>query len=174
MTNIGGDYLTQIGHLRAFSQKRIDLVEPPSLVCNFDAPGKPRPKGNIIKGRFGGYHDATKGLDKWLLVVRGCARAAMRDNPIITCPVTARLAFCFVRPKGHFTLSGTLSAKGRREPLPTTRTYGDIDKLARAILDALTGIVYKDDCLVTPIEAGKTWAEKPGVRVIIIRTDVGG
>ncbi len=181
MTNIGGDFLTQIGGQltetrigKRSHQTRIDLIEPPSLVCNFDAPGTPRPKGNVIKGRWGGYHDSTKGLDKWLLVVRGCARAAWGDRPPLSCAVTARLEFGFKRPNGHHTLAGNLSAEGRRQPLPTTRTYGDIDKLTRAILDALTGIVYRDDSLVTPVEACKVWAPRPGVHVVIHQTEVDG
>jgi hypothetical protein len=46
----------------------------------FIVPGTPKPKGNVIKGRYGGYHDATKGLDDWLATISGQAKAAMKGN----------------------------------------------------------------------------------------------
>lgn len=38
----------------------------------------------------------------------------------------------------------------------------DIDKLIRPILDALTGIVYKDDCQVSKVTACKKWTNEIG------------
>lgn len=32
-----------------------------------------------------------------------------------------------------------------RKFLPTSRSYGDFDNLAKAVCDALNGVVYKDD-----------------------------
>ena len=49
---------------------------------------------------------------------------------------------------------------GIRAPLNTKHGYPkspDLDKLIRAVLDALTGKCYRDDSQVTKIEAEKTW-----------------
>jgi len=41
----------------------------------------------------------------------------------------------------------------------------DLDKLIRAVLDALTGIVYLDDAQVVEIAASKSYDEEPGVDI---------
>jgi Holliday junction resolvase RusA-like endonuclease len=43
----------------------------------------------------------------------------------------------------------------------------DLDKLIRAILDALTGVVWRDDGQVVDIVASKVYADTPGVDVVI-------
>jgi crossover junction endodeoxyribonuclease RusA len=50
----------------------------------------------------------------------------------------------------------------------------DIDKLARAVLDALTGILYHDDSEVVRLEVTKRYAtttEAPSVRITIMRAE---
>lgn len=37
----------------------------------------------------------------------------------------------------------------------TMKSYGDIDNLAKGILDALTGVVWKDDSQITRLEVDK-------------------
>ncbi len=46
----------------------------------------------------------------------------------------------------------------------------DIDKMIRCVLDALTGIIYKDDCQVIDIKASKQYADAPAtlIRVAMI------
>ena len=41
----------------------------------------------------------------------------------------------------------------------------DIDKLTRAVLDAMTGIVYLDDGQVTDLTARKEYGDEPGVLI---------
>jgi Holliday junction resolvase RusA-like endonuclease len=43
----------------------------------------------------------------------------------------------------------------------------DLDKLVRAILDSLTGVVWRDDAQVVDIVARKVYAETPGVDIAI-------
>ena len=40
---------------------------------------------------------------------------------------------------------------------PTSARLGDIDKLSRAVLDALTGVAYLDDRQVIQLEARKAY-----------------
>jgi len=47
---------------------------------------------------------------------------------------------------------------------PATRP-SDLDKLVRAVLDALTGIVWKDDAQVVALKATKVQGVTPGVEV---------
>ena len=49
---------------------------------------------------------------------------------------------------------------------PTTKP--DIDKLSRAVLDALTGVLYKDDSQVTQLDAQKVYTYgEPGVYITV-------
>lgn len=43
----------------------------------------------------------------------------------------------------------------------------DLDKLVRAIGDALTGVVYRDDSQVVDIRASKAYGAQPGVWVSV-------
>lgn len=52
---------------------------------------------------------------------------------------------------------------------PTTPKFGDIDNLAKIILDAIndTGAVWKDDRLITKLEVLKATAPEPRVEIWI-------
>ena len=68
--------------------------------------------------------------------------------------VALTLIFRFLRP-----------ASAKKRPKPTVKP--DIDKTTRAVLDALTGIVYRTDAQVTSVFAQKVYCElDPGVNVI--------
>ena len=62
-------------------------------------------------------------------------------------PISIQITFIFPRPK---------SVKRSKRPLPSVRN-GDIDKLIRSTLDALTGVAYDDDCQVVHVEAYKIY-----------------
>ncbi len=77
-----------------------------------------------------------------------------------------RLALVFVRarPQGHYGSgrnAGRLRAGAPK--LPTPRP--DALKLARAVEDALTGILYADDAAVCELAVAKTYGREPGVRI---------
>jgi Holliday junction resolvase RusA-like endonuclease len=83
--------------------------------------------------------------------------------------LSVSMVFVVAEPKTHRTSTGALSAAGRRQPWPTTRP--DLLKLARAIEDALTGVVYRDDALIVQERLVKDYArdgEAPHVRIIIL------
>lgn len=69
-------------------------------------------------------------------------------------PVSLRLRFAFHRPKGH---------TGKRGLLPSAPehkvTKPDLDKLVRSTLDAMTGVVFRDDSQVISLTAWKGWTE---------------
>lgn len=51
----------------------------------------------------------------------------------------------------------------------------DLDKLVRAVLDALTGIYFKDDAQVVQVFAGKRYADKfeaAGAQITVIPTPI--
>lgn len=154
--------------MKPVAQTSFGLVDVDRLVCMFFAPGRPAVKGNIVKTRFG-YRDTSKGLDFWTKVVRGFARGNMQVDKPEDGLVRVQILFQFVRPKNHFGKRG-LNSKGRNSRRPSSRRNGDIDKLSRAILDALSktpnhpAIVFLDDSQVVELRASKEWAsDEPGV-----------
>jgi crossover junction endodeoxyribonuclease RusA len=81
--------------------------------------------------------------------------------------VSVSLAFSLPRPKSHLKANGRLR-KGA--PLfPASKSCGDRDKLDRAVLDAMTGIVYDDDSQVCDGGVGKRYADgcPAGVQVTV-------
>ena len=81
--------------------------------------------------------------------------------------VRVELAFDFPRPKAHFGTGRNQELLKRSAPL-YKRTAPDLDKLARAVLDALTHSgVLRDDALVVELHCSKQYADDPGVNVKI-------
>lgn len=78
-------------------------------------------------------------------------------------PVRVSLEFRLVRPKGH------MGKKGLKPTAPEhPGTKPDLDKLARAVLDALTGVAFRDDSQVVRLEASKVYDDTgtgPGVEI---------
>lgn len=157
----------------------------------FIAPGKPEPKGSVIKGRWGGYHSANKNLEAWCQVVSDQAKAAMIGEyrrrvlsypvylPLFTGPVAVDITFVLPRPK-TFTPPKWLE---EYRPLwkamfvdgqPPHLKKVDVDKCIRGVCDAMTGIVWIDDSQVVDIGGRKRYAysdEKTGA-IISVTSDV--
>lgn len=61
------------------------------------------------------------------------------------------------RPKSHFTSKGGLVKGAPMRPV----TKPDVDKLARAVLDALTGHAFRDDSQVVDLHVVKAYSDTP-------------
>lgn len=120
--------------------------------------GTPVPQGSanaFIVGKVKPHavvtHDNAE-TEPWRDSVRAHARREVGPTIRYLRPAAVHVAVEFVMPR-------RASAPKRSTP-PHTRKP-DIDKLTRAVLDALTGVVYEDDSQVTEIDASKREAE-PG------------
>lgn len=127
--------------------------------------GQPVPQGSkrLVNGRM---IEMGKGLGEWRrLVALLCQEQQM--TRIDDGPVQVRLDFYFLRPKAHFRANGQVKDSAPR--FPATRP--DIDKLARAVLDPLTGVAFRDDAQVSSLTVRKYWCENPsqvpGVRISV-------
>lgn len=106
-------------------------------------------------------------LHAWRTAIAQEARAAAGDMPQLVGPVRVTVTFVFPRPKSHY-----LPANGKR-PDPLLRSNApswmpstpDIDKLLRSCLDALTGVLWKDDAQVVEIDGGKVYERAPHISV---------
>lgn len=129
-------------------------------------PGKSQPQGSKVRNRFSGVREDNKELGPWRERVALQASADMHSLGYV--PVPAKepvLVTCqFVLPR--------LASAPKTRPHPPATTKPDLDKLVRAILDALTGPVLFDDGQVIEIRASKSRAgvdAEPGVWIQVER-----
>lgn len=128
-------------------------------------PGIPRPQGSKRKGRGGQLFESSKYVAAWRADVKLLATGAVRSagGRIEDGPVRVQLEFIFPRPKRK---RDTAAAELRAAVYKPERP--DIDKLARAVLDALEGTVYKADAQVCELELRKLYGNNgadPGVAI---------
>ena len=68
--------------------------------------------------------------------------------------VLVTLGFMFARPKSHYG-TGANAREIKRSAPAYKSTRPDLDKLVRAVLDSLTGIVFVEDSQVAGLSAWK-------------------
>lgn len=86
---------------------------------------------------------------EWERTVRTAAQHGRGSGRFFrTEPVEIRICFGLSRPA---------SVSTKKRPLPTVRP--DLDKLVRAIQDAVSGVIYADDAQVVSIRAWKKYVE---------------
>lgn len=76
--------------------------------------------------------------------------SALRSHMLVTTPMQVEITIVATQPKCT------------KLPMPKP----DVDNYAKAVLDAATGIVWKDDWLVSLLKVSKHWAE-PGQKGFI-------
>jgi Holliday junction resolvase RusA-like endonuclease len=130
----------------------------------FFCAGIPSTKGSargwVVPGKGGGRpraiitNDAGPKAKAWAAVVTHEAFAAMAGRPPLDGPLRAYVEFYLPRPKAHST------KKGLRPNRPMhSASKPDGDKLARCALDALTGVVFRDDAQLADIRIVKRYAD---------------
>lgn len=133
-----------------------------------EVPGKPAPGGSkrafVIPGtNRASVTDDAKGNADWKARVARFARDAYR-GPLLDEPLVVAMTFTVARPKGHFGTGRNADVlKPSAPPRPTTKP--DVLKLARSTEDALTGVIWKDDCTTIRLILEKRYGDDPGVRV---------
>jgi crossover junction endodeoxyribonuclease RusA len=138
-------------------------------VIEFTVLGQPAPAGSkqaFVRGGKAIVTDASKRSRPWKSRVSAAAQDAMNGRPPLEGPLYLRLTFGVTRPVKHYTKTGELGAEGRRRPWPSVRP--DAIKLGRAIEDALTGIVYRDDAQIVLEAISKHYANADGVVIQVL------
>lgn len=137
-----------------------------SAFMQFEVYGKAQPQGSaraFVNKKTGkvAVTSANPGLRDWRDLVAREAREQMHGLPPLETSVRLGLVFWLARPRSV------------KRDEPTVKP--DLDKLQRAVLDALTGIVYRDDAQVVHIEADKRYCDhavvNPCVAVTVKGTD---
>lgn len=124
--------------------------------------GVPRPKGSMKEQGRGHLVQSVKGSSAWGQAVAVAVRKVWTAEPILG-PVSVSLQFWFVAADWPGTY--------RMDPRPTGQSVGDLDKLERNVLDALTRAgVWKDDRQVVEMQSSKLWTQplmKGGVLILV-------
>lgn len=108
------------------------------------------------------YHRQAAALTGYRTAVGLLARRAWRGRPLRSpAGVAVTVTFCLPQPATT------------TNPMPTGTTKGvyDLDKLVRACLDAMQGVVYENDSQVVELHARKCWG-RPSTEVTV--TEVPG
>lgn len=140
---------------------------------NFTVDGLPAAQGskhayvNKYTGRAALVESSAQ-VKPWRERIYHAAKEADRADIDSTGPFVVHLVFNFARPSAHYRTGRYAGHLRHDAPLaPATRASKDIDKLSRAVLDALTGVVWNDDSQVVKLRASKAFAATPGVAVVI-------
>ena len=119
----------------------------PAVLITFTVPGKAASQGSKRHVGGGRMIESSKDLGPWRERVALVASAAM-SGPLLTGAVAVELAFVLPRP---------VSTPKRVTPPAIRRP--DLDKLTRAIFDAITNVVIADDSQVVALLATKRLAD---------------
>ena len=146
------------------------------------AHGTPVTQGSIRSLGAGrpSVHTNAKRLKPWRTTVHEAALTELAHRRVSSAPTARSRCGSSSASTGPLGTSRT----GRNAGLlkdnapasPATRGSGDVDKLARAVLDALTDAgVWKDDSQVVDLRARKAWVgdegalSKPGAVIVVRR-----
>lgn len=137
---------------------------------DFFVPGRPATQGSktAFAVRRGGNYtgqvvltEANKHNRPWRADVKAWGAKAMDGETPITAPVHLDIQFFLARPKSHYRKSGALKPNA---PAVVAK-MPDLSKLIRAVEDALTGIVWRDDAQIASIRGSKCYADAPGAYI---------
>lgn len=142
--------------------------------------GIPIPQGSkkIVRRGHGTFLVDTndKKLAPWRDHIHATAQDTLRYHDTITGPVRVWLTFAFDRPRSHYRTGRNAELLKDTAPrAATSHGLGDVDKLTRAVFDALTTAqVWTDDALVIDTRVRKFYAGEhpdapptPGVDIVL-------
>ena len=147
------------------------------MILRFTALGRPVPQGSkrAVPMRATGKPtriamiEDNPHLRSWRGLVAEEARIAMleaRAEDLFAGAIDVVLTFNLLRPKSHFGTGRNASRVLPSAP-PEPAVMPDIDKLVRGVLDALTGVVFRDDAQVTSLMARKTYGTPERLEVVV-------
>jgi len=143
---------------------------------SFEVHGKASPSGSkkaFVHNRTGKVivMDTAKNKDIWQNMVSLMARKAVSEQswPKQSQAVSLSVVFRFRRPKSHFRSGKNFNVMKATSPLYHTQKP-DLTKLVRCLEDALTGVVWNDDCQVIETKACKEWGDED-IALVKVKTE---
>lgn len=142
----------------------------PIGVIQFFVPGNPQAKGDHSIGRTKDgrmfIRDQNPKGAPWREGVKAIAREARGNRPLFEVPVFVTLRVIRVRPQTHYGKRGGVPyLKPDAPPIPGSAP--DLDKLQRSIGDALNGVLWRDDALISNWSVKRRWGAEAGIRITV-------
>ncbi len=109
---------------------------------SFFVPGTPQPK-KYNRGKSGSWYKSSE-CKQWEYWIKLHANQHAPEIPL-ECPIILGFAFTFKKEEKK----------------------KDLSNLIKSAEDAMTGIIYKDDCQIVTITAHKKYGEKSGVAITV-------
>ena len=134
------------------------------MKVDFTVPGEPisqpRQRHALIGGHVRNYTPAKAPVQTYKALVRMAASQAM-SGPPTGLPVGVTIECAFARPKSHYRTGANSHALKPNAPYRHAKKP-DAENCAKAVLDALTEIVYEDDKQVACLHVLKLYADEAG------------
>ena len=146
--------------------------------CEFIVYGQPIPKGSMraINHKATGKAIAMAAnrdkLKPWEARVSLAAREAWKGEPLHG-PMQVSLRFQLARPAFHYGPGRNRDVLKKSAPTCPIIKKNGIDKLVRAVLDGLTGVVFGDDGQVVILDSSKYYGD-PSVYVCVASVAIPG
>jgi crossover junction endodeoxyribonuclease RusA len=146
------------------------------LAVEFRVSGLPAPQGSKRHLGNGIMVESSKKVRPWRTDVQLAAERAY-SGEVISVPVHVNVDFFFARPKSHYRTGKYSDLLKADAPLyASTHRLGDLDKLLRSTIDALSfvtgGCVIRDDCLVVSLSSTKRYTNAgtpPGAAIKVLK-----
>lgn len=144
----------------------------------FTVEGRPVPQGSMVasynrkQGVAHVHHQQGAALAQWRAAVRDAARAEGVAPSAL--PVAITIVFGMPRPKAHMELRGGRYVPKMQYHYARPAVAPDIDKLIRAVLDALDNVAYHDDSQVVEVRATKVYGLRTYIEVGDAEEDASG
>ena len=123
-----------------------------TLYFDLDPKVKSRPRFSRKGSKTLVYTPAqTKNYER---IIKMMGQRQYRDKPLKG-PIKVEINFYFVKPKSS------------KQKYPINKRSGDLDNLAKAVLDSLNKIVYEDDSQVIALTCSKYYRITSGIEVKI-------
>jgi crossover junction endodeoxyribonuclease RusA len=138
-------------------------MDPPTAEIQFFVPGVPRAQGSKRHVGHGVMVEMSKDLGPWRTAIAEYAKKEA-DGEVFLGDLQLRAVFYFSRPASHYGTGRNAGQLKKTAPRYVGKNP-DIDKLVRALGDALTiSGAIRDDRYVVRVEAEKRYGD-PGVLV---------
>lgn len=139
-------------------------------MIEFTVLGTPQPQGSKTRTRFGMRED-NRDLAPWreaiLWALKRAMREADRHAPMLA-PLEIEADFYFCRPRSHYGTGRNAAILKPSAPGKYHAQKPDLDKLLRALGDALTiGGAIRDDSQIAITAAHKYWADSAYMTVLV-------
>lgn len=136
-----------------------------NVVVHFDVPGKPQPKQRPRFSRVSGTVYTPTQTHKYENVVRNAYRASRAGIISESHGIHAIIKCYYPIPKSTPKKIREMMTAGKLRPI--NRRSGDVDNIAKSILDALNGVAYADDSQIVNLFVEKWYVTEFGAEPFV-------